>query len=94
VASILGAKIYMDGEHDASGSAKAVADSAVAMSSAIVLRMESQNQSLRNHYLKQKEEGENVEEAEEQLERLDYDRQAIVEMKHNIFGTEPSTDDR
>jgi hypothetical protein len=73
--------LYMNAIHAPAGESRV-------MSSAIILRMESQNQALRNHYLKNKEKGIMPIEAEEQLQRLDYDRQGIVELKQHVLGAE------
>jgi hypothetical protein len=59
---------------------------------AIVLQLESTNQGLDNFYSKAKEgkiDGVTEEEAEEQLERLAYDREKIQTLKFNMTGEMP-----
>jgi hypothetical protein len=71
--------LYMNAIHAPAGESRV-------MSSAIILRMESKNQGLRNHYLENIEDGKMVEESKDQLKRLEYDRQGIVELKQHVLG--------
>ena len=76
-----GYHLYMNSIHAPAGEARV-------MTSAIVLRLESRNQALRNHYLRNIEKGIMVEESESQLDRLEYDRRGIVELKQNVLGVQ------
>jgi hypothetical protein len=88
-----GYHIYMNSIHEPVGATATALNAARAQSSAIILRMESQNQNLTNHYLENIEKGVMVEESQEQLTRLKYDRVGIKELKQNVLGFEAETED-
>ena len=88
-----GYHIYMNSIHEPKGATATALTTARAQSAAIILRMESQNQNLTNHYLENIEEGVMVDESREQLTRLKYDRAGIKELKQNIIGISAEGDD-
>lgn len=93
--------VYMNSIHEPAGVAQAVAVEAKTNTVAVILRMESDNQNLRNHYNGVLEDCEaakldaevrncsleRVQDAKAQLDRLDYNRNATVELKHSVVGS-------
>lgn len=87
VSAFGGYHLYMDARHE-------LVESAKVKDAAILLNLESENQTTRNVYLKRLEKcekthdcsPERVEDAEAQLWRLDYDRERIKQMKQAVLG--------
>jgi hypothetical protein len=76
-----GYHLYMNSIHQDRSSAR-LSDSA------LLMHLESRNQSLTTMYEKRVEDGDRVEQSEEQLDRLEYDRGGIKTLKHAVMGEE------
>jgi hypothetical protein len=74
-----GYHLYMNSIHEDRGTP-------TVSTAAILMHLESRNQSLTNMYTKRRDEGDRVEQSQQQLDRLEYDRGGIKSLKHAVLG--------